>query len=151
MANIIIIIIIVLAAGINHSFCFIDSIYIRIDKAYGDVKDEFVWAQTWYDVLYYITVWMCLLLGWTLLKCPLHLLPYFWSVEHMWCGVWEHAYVCVVTMLFLMFECTNTAHWSDASLITLFISTLSGLVVQLYGMSSVYLSTALIGSAIILY
>ena len=27
---------------------FADALYIQIDKPYGDVEDEFVWAQTWY-------------------------------------------------------------------------------------------------------
>jgi len=29
-----------------------DDEYIKIDKGYGDIKDEFVWAETWYVNMY---------------------------------------------------------------------------------------------------
>ena len=36
-----------LSLCINNQCSFVDALYIQIDKPYGDVEDEFVWAQTW--------------------------------------------------------------------------------------------------------
>lgn len=36
---------------------FVDTLYIQVDKAYGDVEDEFVWAQGWYGLAYTNSSW----------------------------------------------------------------------------------------------
>lgn len=32
----------------NFILLCLDALYIQVDKPYGDVKDEFIWAQAWY-------------------------------------------------------------------------------------------------------